>query len=51
MTTQEKLIRRKQSLLEPAEYLRTYLRPVKMNGFPPGILLDSWKVYEQGLEG
>jgi len=52
MTTQEKLIRRKQSLLELAEYLQNISQACKINGVSRQHFYDIKKTYEeQGLEG
>ena len=52
MTTQEKLIRRKQSLLELAEYLQNISQACKVNGVSRQHFYDIKKTYEeQGLEG
>jgi transposase len=52
MTTQEKLIRRKQSLLESAEYLRNISQACKINGVSGRHFYDIKKAYEEhGLEG
>jgi transposase InsO family protein len=52
MTTQEKLIRRKQSLLELAEYLQNVSQACKINGVSRQHFYDIRKSYEeQGLEG
>jgi transposase InsO family protein len=52
MTTQEKLIRRKQSLLELAEYLQNISQACKINGVSRQHFYDIKKVYEEhGLEG
>jgi hypothetical protein len=41
MTTQEKLIKRKQSLIELAEYLRSISQAVKSTAFPDSISMIS----------
>ena len=52
MTTQEKLIRRKQSLLELAEYLQNVSQACKINGVSRQHFYDIKKAYEeQGIEG
>lgn len=52
MTTQEKLIRRKQSLLELAEYLQNVSQACKINGVSRQHFYDIRKSYEEhGLEG
>jgi len=52
MTTQEKLIRRKQSLLELAEYLQNVSQACKIHRVPRQHFYDIRKAYdEQGLEG
>jgi transposase InsO family protein len=52
MTTQEKLIRRKQSLLELAEYLQNISQACKINGVSRQHFYDIKKAYEEhGLEG
>jgi len=52
MTTQEKLIRKKQSLIELAEYLQNVSQACKINGVSRQHFYDIKKVYEeQGLEG
>ena len=52
MTTQEKLIRRKQSLLELAEYLQNVSQACKIHGVSRQHFYDIRKAYEeQGLEG
>ena len=52
MTTQEKLIKRKQSLLELAEYLQNISQACKINGVSRQHFYDIKKTYEeQGLEG
>jgi transposase InsO family protein len=52
MTTQEKLIRRKQSLLELAEYLQNISHACKINGVSRQHFYDIKKAYEEhGLEG
>src|SRR5512143_1538865 len=52
MTTQEKLIRRKQSLLELAEYLQNVSQACKINGVSRQHFYDIRKAYEeQGLDG
>ena len=52
MTTQEKLIRRKQSLLELAEYLQNVSQACKINGVSRQHFYDIRKVYEEeGVEG
>ena len=52
MTTQEKLIKRKQSLLELAEYLQNISQACKVNGVSRQHFYDIKKTYEeQGLEG
>jgi hypothetical protein len=52
MTTQEKLIKRKQSLLELAEYLQNISQACKINGVFRQHFYDIKKTYEeQGLEG
>ena len=52
MTTQEKLIRRKQSLLELAEYLRNISQACKIHGVSRQHFYDIKTAYEeQGLEG
>jgi hypothetical protein len=45
MTTQEKLIRRKQSLLELAEYLQNISQACKVNGVSRQPFYDIKKVY------
>jgi len=52
MTTQEKLIRRKQTLLELAEYLQNISQACKINGAPDSTFMTSKTAYEEhGLEG
>ena len=52
MTTQEKLIRRKQSLLELAEYLQNISQVCKINGVSRQHFYDIKKAYNKhGLEG
>ncbi len=52
MTTQEKLIRRKQSLLELAEYLRNISQACKIHGVSRQHFYDIKTAYEEhGLEG
>ena len=52
MTTHEKLIRRKQSLLELAEYLQNVSQACKINGVSRQLFYDIKKAYEeQGIEG
>ena len=52
MSTQEKLIRRKQSLLELAEYLQNVSQACKINGVSRQHFYDIKKAYaEQGIEG
>jgi hypothetical protein len=52
MTTQEKLIRRKQSLLELAEYLQNVSQACKIHGVSRRHFYDIRKPYEeQRLEG
>ena len=52
MTTQEKLIRKKQSLLELAEYLQNVSQACKINGVSRQHFYDIKKAYdEEGLEG
>jgi transposase len=52
MTTQEKLIKRKQSLLELAEYLHNISQACRINGVSRQHFYDIKKTYEeQGLEG
>jgi len=52
MTTQEKLIRRKQSLLELAEYLQNVSQACKIHGVSRQHFYDIKKTFEeQGLEG
>lgn len=52
MTTQEKLIRRKQSLLELAVYLQNIFQACKINGVSRQHFYDIKKAYEEhGLEG
>jgi transposase len=52
MTTQEKLIRRKQSLLELAEYLQDVSQACKINGVSRQHFYDIKQAYEeQGIEG
>ncbi len=52
MTTQEKLIRRKQSLLELAEYLQNVSQACKIHGVSRQHFYDIKRAYEeQGLEG
>lgn len=52
MTTQEKLIKRKQSLLELAEYLQNISQACKIHGVSRQHFYDIKKTYEeQGLEG
>ena len=52
MTTQEKLIRRKQSLLELAEYLQNVSQACKIHGVSRQHFYDIRTAYEeQGLEG
>jgi transposase len=52
MTTHEKLIRRKQSLLELAEYLQNVSQACKINGVSRQHFYDIKKAYEeQGIEG
>ena len=52
MTTQEKLIRRKLSLLELAEFLKNVSQACKIQGCPRQHFYDIKKSYEEnGLEG
>ena len=52
MPTQEKLIRRKQSLLELAEYLQNISQACRIHGVSRQYFYDIKKVYEEhGLEG
>ena len=52
MTTQEKLIRRKQSLLELAEYLQNISQACKINGVSRQHFYGIKKAYdEHSLEG
>lgn len=52
MTTQEKLIRKKQSLIELAEYLQNVSQACKINGVSRQHFYDIKKAYEDhGLEG
>ncbi len=52
MTTQKKLIRRKQSLLELAEYLQNVFQACKIHRVSRQHFYDIKKAYEeQGLEG
>ncbi len=52
MTTQEELIRRKQSLLELGEYLHNISRACKIHGVSRQHFYDIRKAYEErGLEG
>jgi hypothetical protein len=52
MTTQEKLIRRKQSLLELAEYLQNVSRACRIQGVSCQHFYDIRKIYEEeGMEG
>lgn len=52
MTTQEKLIRKKQSLIELAEYLQNVSQACKINGVSRQHFYDIKKAYEEhGLEG
>jgi transposase len=52
VTTHEKLIRRKQSLLELAEYLQNVSQACKINGVSHQHFYDIKKAYdEEGLEG
>lgn len=52
MTTQEKLIKRKLTLLELAEYLKNVSQACKINGVSRQHFYDIKKAYEeQGLEG
>ena len=52
MTTHEKLTRRKQSLLELAEYLQNVSQACKINGVSRQHFYDIKKAYEeQGIEG
>jgi hypothetical protein len=52
MTTQEKLIRNKLSLLELAEYLKNVSEACKINGVSRQHFYDIKKAYEEeGLEG
>lgn len=52
MTTQEKLVRRKLSLLELAEYLKNVSQACRINGVSRQHFYDIKKAYEeQGLEG
>jgi len=52
MTTQEKLINRKLSILELAEYLKNVSHACKINGVSRQHFYDSKKAYEEhGLEG
>jgi transposase-like protein len=52
MTTQEKLIRRKQSLLELGEYLHNISQACKIHGVSRQHFYDIRKAYEEyGLEG
>jgi len=52
MTTQEKLIRKKQSLIELAEYLQNVSQACKINGVSRQHFYDIKKTYEEhGLEG
>ena len=52
MTTQDKLINRKLSLLELAEYLQNVSQACKINGVSRQHFYDIKKIYdEQGMEG
>jgi transposase InsO family protein len=52
MTTQEKLIRKKQSLIELAEYLQNVSQACRINGVSRQHFYDIKKVYEEhGLDG
>ncbi len=52
MTTQEKLIRKKLSLIELAEYLQNVSQACKINGVSRQHFYDIKKAYEEeGLEG
>jgi len=52
MTTQEKLIRNKQSLIELAEFLNNVSQACKINGVSRQHFYDIKKAYEEhGLEG
>ena len=52
MTTQEKLIKRKQSILELTEYLQNVSQVCKIHGGSRQHFYDTKKTYEeQGLEG
>ena len=52
MTTQDKLVRRKLSLLELAEYLKNVSQACKINGVSRQHFYDIKKAYEEhGLEG
>ncbi|HMK64822.1 MAG TPA: IS481 family transposase [Thermodesulfobacteriota bacterium] len=52
MTTQEKLIRKKQSLIELAEYLQNVSQACRINGVSRQHFYDIKKAYEeQGIEG
>lgn len=52
MTTQEKLIRKKQSLIELAEYLQNVSQVCKINGVSRQHFYDIKKAYEEhGLGG
>jgi hypothetical protein len=52
LTTQEKLIRRKQSLLELDEYLHKIFQTCKIHGVSRQHFYDIRKAYEEhGLEG
>lgn len=51
MTTQEKLIRRKQSLIELAEYLQNISQACKIHGVSRQHFYEIKKVYEEhGIE-
>lgn len=52
MTTQEKLIRKKQSLLELAEFLQNVSQTCRIQGVSRQHFYDIRKAYEeQGIEG
>ncbi|MEA2031164.1 MAG: helix-turn-helix domain-containing protein, partial [candidate division Zixibacteria bacterium] len=52
MTTQQKLVQKKQTLLELGEYLQNVSEACRINGCSRQHFYDIKKVYEsQGLEG
>ncbi len=52
MTTQDKLVKRKQSIIELAEFLKNVSQACKVNGVSRQHFYDIKKAYEEhGLEG